>query len=282
VQVNGPAGSVPVQPAGNDTICTPGGDTKTTVIGPGSSDGPALSTLTNALSDVPGVMRFGILTEIERLEDGVPATARAAEVLFVVDGSNVDEVAAAVPPANVVPGTLFDGMVNGMLTVNMPVGPRGPGSVHESGPAGIGPVQPAGSEAIDTPDGGVYTTVVGPRTLERPAFSTVTTAFAVPPGVIIGVVTDVERSAIPAPTFIVDETTLLSGNGSVDPPWAFTDPPSKVTFGGTFDGTESCMSNDAEDPTAIGSSNEHDSGPNGNDPSHPAGSDTIIPIGGTT
>jgi hypothetical protein len=124
------------------------------VIGPAASAGPLLVTVTVATPLVPGV-NVGVLTiEVRSAAAGLVCNETGA-VLFVVAGSAVPVVTPTVPPPIVELGAIDEGTLIGISTdTDEPVG-IGPATTQVTGPLGIGPVQPAGSDTIFTPFGGV-------------------------------------------------------------------------------------------------------------------------------
>jgi hypothetical protein len=95
-----------------------------------------------------------VLAETTTSAEGVPATNVEGTVLLAGVGSAVGEVAPADPPLRGPAGVLA-GTCRGTITETEAPGAIGPVTVQLIGPAGIGPVQPAGSEAISAPTGGV-------------------------------------------------------------------------------------------------------------------------------
>lgn len=124
------------------------------MIGPAASAGPLLVTVTVARPLVPGV-NVGVLTiEVRSAAAGLVFNETGA-VLLAVAGSAVPVVTPTVPPVMVELGAADEGTLMGMsIETDDPVG-RGPATTQVTGPAGIGPVHPAGNDTIFTPVGGV-------------------------------------------------------------------------------------------------------------------------------
>jgi hypothetical protein len=154
VQVSGPAGAVPVQFAGTDTISTPAGGEYTKVIGPVASDGPLFVAVRVTVPVVPGV-NDGVLAVRTRSDEPAALSTEDAAVLFAGVGSAViADVTPAEPPVAVVSGAALDASLTGMLSVAEAPLASGPAMVQLSGPVGAVPVQFDGTETMLTPAGG--------------------------------------------------------------------------------------------------------------------------------
>jgi hypothetical protein len=125
------------------------------VIGPAAFDGPALATVTVALPVDPGVIA-GVTEETERSAEAAKVGTVGVEPLFPGVGSAVGDEALSAPPVpSVDDGVALAKTFNGTSTATDAPGAIGPATLQTMGPAGIGPVQPAGSAVISTPVGGV-------------------------------------------------------------------------------------------------------------------------------
>jgi hypothetical protein len=125
------------------------------VIGPAAFDGPALATVTVALPVDPGVIA-GVTDDTERSADAAAVGTTGVEALFAGVGSAVGDEALSAPPVpSVEDGVALAKTFNGTATEADAPGAMGPATLQTMGPAGIGPVQPAGRAVISTPVGGV-------------------------------------------------------------------------------------------------------------------------------
>lgn len=147
VQVIGPAGIVPTQPAGNEAISVFAGGVKEMVTGPAAAEGPLLVAVKVAVVAVPGGAG-ATETVVRRSVEPSAVLPETGTVLFAEAGSAVADDALTVPPASVEDGAAPEGRAIGTVTSRCPPGGIGPGMVQLIGPAGIVPVQPVGSVVI--------------------------------------------------------------------------------------------------------------------------------------
>jgi hypothetical protein len=210
------------------------------------------------------------------------ATATAEDVvLFPERGSAVGDDAFAEPPAITASGVAPAGTSSDTFSVVVPLAAIGPATVHDNGPAGSGPVQPAGNAAIDTPVGGVYKTAIGPAAFEGPTFWIEIVAVPVAPGTIVGVDTDVTRSAEPAATATLNEDALLPSSGSETADTSAYEPPVRYVFGAAPEGTASGIAIANGTPICTTVVIVQVNGPAGNVPVQPAGNEVMLtPTGG--
>jgi hypothetical protein len=155
VHVIGPTpGTVPVQPDGRLEICAPVGAVYVNVVGPAESDGPLLVTVTTPLPVWPGTID-GVVIVVFRSAEAANVVTWDGAALLAAAGSAVGDDAVTVPPVSVVDGGADDATCSGTSSVFVAPGASGPATAQLMGPAGIGPVQPAGSDVMSTPTGGV-------------------------------------------------------------------------------------------------------------------------------
>ena len=182
------------------------------VVGPIATDGPLFVAVRATTPEVPGV-RVGEETASTTSAERAPAVTDDGATLLAVDGSVVVVDAAAVPPASV-PGAWAAASETGIETVVDAPLARLPLTVQVTVP--LASVQPDGNVPTVTPDGGVYTNVVGPTASDGPLFVAVRTTVPEVPGVIVGVVTAIATSALRAPAvMVVGLTVLFAVDGSV-------------------------------------------------------------------
>jgi hypothetical protein len=199
VQVIGPAGIGPVQPAGNAAISVFAGGVKVMVTGPAAEEGPLLVAVNVAVVDVPGAAG-ATATVVNRSVEPSAVLPDTGAVLFAAAGSAVADVAVTDPPPSVDEGAAPEGRAIGTVTSRCPPGGIGPGMLQLIGPAGIVPVQPVGSVVISYPAGGVKSIAIGPAALDGPIFEAVSVALPDVPGTNVGIVAEAATSAEPAPT----------------------------------------------------------------------------------
>lgn len=147
VQVIGPAGIGPTQPAGSEAISVFAGGVKEMVTGPAAAEGPLLVALNVAVVAVPGAAG-ATETVVRRSAEPSAVLPDTGAVLFAAAGSAVADNALTVPPASVEDGAAPAGRAIGTVTFSCPPGGIGPGILQLIGPDGIVPVQPVGSVVI--------------------------------------------------------------------------------------------------------------------------------------
>jgi hypothetical protein len=117
VQVMGPAGSVPVQPAGSEVMLTPLGGEYVMVMAPSASDGPLSRTVMVAVPDVPGVIA-GVATVVCRSAEPIWVATVEGPLLLTGAGSETfADVTVAKPFLNGSVGGADDGTDSTMSTV---------------------------------------------------------------------------------------------------------------------------------------------------------------------
>ena len=196
------------------------------VVGPIATDGPLFVAVRATAPEVPGV-RAGEETASRTSAERAPAVTDDGATLLAVDGSVVVVDAAAVPPASV-PGAWAAASETGIETVVDAPLARLPLTVQVTVPEDD--VQPDGNVPPEagtvTPDGGVYTNVVGPTASDGPPFVAVKVTVPDVPGVIVGVVTAIATSALRAPAVtVVGLTVLFADDGSAVPVVIEAEPP---------------------------------------------------------
>lgn len=107
-----------------------------------------------AIPVVPGVSAGLEAPSTKSAEPGPLFTVDGPALLDGV-GSGVAEVTLEPPPVKAVTGAAPEGNRTGMSKATEAPSTIGPATTQAKGPLGIGPVQPAGSETISTPVGGV-------------------------------------------------------------------------------------------------------------------------------
>jgi hypothetical protein len=275
---NGPAGNVPVQPLGRAVMATPVGGEYDTVIGPAAFDGPAFDTVITALPVSPGAI-VGFATVVATSAEPAPIDTVTGPALLVVVGSETVDVTEA-EPVKVARGVALAGTESSTGKLNGTPGWTGPVTVHDSGPAGMGPVQFEGRLTMATPTGGVKVTVAE-GALEGPTFDTLTVAVTVVPGVIDGTTVTMLRSAEAAPTVADEGAESLVLFGSVFGVATPAVPPVSVVPGVAFAGIDNTTGIVATAPAAMGPAMVHVRGPEGRAPMQLAGIDTMdTPVGG--
>jgi hypothetical protein len=280
VQVIGPAGMGPVQPAGNEAISVFTGGVKVMVTGPAAEEGPLLVAVNVAVVGVPGAAG-ATETVVTRSVEPSAVLPDTGAVLFAEAGSAVADAALTVPPASVDDGAAPEGSAIGTVTSRCPPGGIGPGMLQLMGPAGIVPVQPVGSVVISYPAGGVKSMTIGPAALETPRFDAVSVAFPEVPGTSVGMVAEAATSAEPAPTGTDAgaESLVLLGSAVGDE----TDvvPPTSEVSGAAAASTISGICRATVAPGASGPATVQLIGPFGIGPVQPEGSAVIeAPEGG--
>ena len=196
------------------------------VVGPIATDGPLFVAVRATAPEVPGV-RVGEETASTTSAERAPAVTDDGATLLAVDESVVVVDAAAVPPASV-PGAWAAASETGIETVVDAPLARLPLTVQVTVPEDD--VQPDGNVPPEagtvTPDGGVYTNVVGPTASDGPPFVAVKVTVPDVPGVIVGVVTAIATSALRAPAVtVVGLTVLFAVDGSAVPVVIEAEPP---------------------------------------------------------
>ena len=193
------------------------------VVGPTAFDGPSFDAVRTTVPEVPGVI-VGVDTVVTTSARRAPTvTTVGAAMLSAVAGSVVVVDAAARPPLSV-PGAWAASSEMGIDTeVDAPLA-RLPATVQVTVPDDS--VHPLGNVPSVTPDGGVYTNVVGPTASDGPPFVAVNVTVPEVPGVIVGVDTAIATLALRAPAVtVVGLTELLAVDGSVVPVVIEPDPP---------------------------------------------------------
>jgi hypothetical protein len=154
VQEIGPAGIVPLQPLGSETIDAPAGGLYVNTTGPAASEGPAFEAVNDTFPVVPGVID-GVVTATETSAAAGATLASLVAPLFAGVASAVGDEASTEPPLSVAPGVADAESFNGMSSVTLPPTGTGPATAQEIGPPGMGPAHPVGSDAISAPAGGL-------------------------------------------------------------------------------------------------------------------------------